>query len=44
LPFLSSFVTYFNIEKMLSRMTALLEMFQFAPMRTVLDQREELRL
>jgi polysaccharide deacetylase family protein (PEP-CTERM system associated) len=44
LPFLSGFITYFNIEKMLDRMTRLLEMFQFAPMKTVLEEMGELRL
>lgn len=43
LPFLSSFITYYNIEKMASRLARLLEMFRFAPMKTVLEELGELR-
>ncbi len=43
LPLLSGFITYYNIGKMISRLTALLEMFRFAPMKTVLEEMGELR-
>ena len=43
LPFLSRFITYYNIGKMSERLTRLLEIFRFAPMKTVLEELGELR-
>jgi len=38
LPITSRFVTYYNINGMLPRLTSLLDTFSFAPMRTVLEE------
>ncbi len=43
LPFLSRFVTYYNIGAMMHRLVALLDAFSFAPMRVVLEEIGELR-
>ncbi len=42
LPFFSGFITYYNIGKMVNRLTGLLDMFDFAPMETVLKEIGEL--
>jgi len=44
LPFLSRFITYYNIEKMMHRLAVLLDVFPFAPMKTVLEEIGELTL
>ncbi len=38
LPITSRFVTYYNIARVLPRLTSLLDSFSFAPMRTVLEE------
>ncbi|MGQ9492167.1 MAG: polysaccharide deacetylase family protein [Anaerolineae bacterium] len=43
LPFLARLATYHNIGKMLSRLTAILDAFSFAPMRTALEEIEALK-
>lgn len=43
LPALSGFITYYNMGKMVDRLTRLLEMFRFAPMKTALEEMGELR-
>ncbi len=43
LPVLSRFITYYNIGEMVDRLARLLEVFHFAPMRTVLEEMGELR-
>jgi polysaccharide deacetylase family protein (PEP-CTERM system associated) len=42
MPLASRFVTYFNIDKAMRRLTGLLDTFSFAPMRTVLEEMGEL--
>ena len=42
LPFVSRFVTYYNIGNMMQRLVGLLDAFSFAPMRTVLGEMGEL--
>jgi polysaccharide deacetylase family protein (PEP-CTERM system associated) len=42
LPLLSRLVTYHNLQDMMARLTMLLDVFSFAPMRTVLERMGEL--
>lgn len=44
IPLVARFITYHNLEDMIHRLTALLETFDFAPMRTVLQEMGELTL
>jgi hypothetical protein len=37
LPLLQRWVTYYNLQAVMPRLTALLDAFSFAPMRTVLQ-------
>ena len=42
LPLASRFITYYHLQDMMARLTALLDAFSFAPMRTVLEGMGEL--
>jgi polysaccharide deacetylase family protein (PEP-CTERM system associated) len=41
-PLVARFITYYNLDEMIHRFTALLDGFRFAPMKTVLEEMGEL--